>query len=252
MTSPSGCAIASSAAQSPGSRARRPRAGDDRPTTAPALAHRYRGALAQLGLRHLRVKPGRRAQTARPTLHPDARRQWAYSRISGSSPRAHGRITRFPPTLRLTRHTDPRPPSTSHETEAPRYELRLVDQRGSSSAAIGTRVSTTSKASRARPRRAAAGGPRQVRPARLAARGRARGQRGERRGSRRTARPRLALELIESGQAEALVVWKLDRLSHSRRRLRPAHGAQQAERVGARRLDLGVDTTTPSGKPSRT
>ena len=83
------------------------------------VAHAYRQALAELGLRHLRIRPYRpRTNGKAERFIQTLQNEWAYSRIYGSSPeraaalplylshynykRPHGSLGHQPPTARLT------------------------------------------------------------------------------------------------------------------------------------------------------
>ena len=90
------------------------------------VAHAYADALADLGLRHLRIRPDR------PRTNGKAERfiqtllnEWAYARSTAAQTSEPPR-SRLPQALQLsptTRH--PRPPSTGLEAEQPRWELQL-------------------------------------------------------------------------------------------------------------------------------
>jgi len=59
---------------------------------------------------------------------------------------------------------------------------------------------------------------------------------------------RQALQMIESGQADALVVAKLDRLSRSLLDFAALMDRARRKKWALAALDLGVDTSTPSGE----
>ena len=86
------------------------------------IAHAYAAALRELGLKHLRIRPGRpRTNGKAERLIQTLLNEWAYARIYGSSQRTHSgpaplpRPIQLPPTTR-----QPRPPTTGLETEQPR------------------------------------------------------------------------------------------------------------------------------------
>ena len=83
------------------------------------VAHTYRQALAELGLRHLRIRPYRpRTNGKAERFIQTLQNEWAYGRIYGSSPeraaalplylshhnfrRPHGSLGHQPPATRLT------------------------------------------------------------------------------------------------------------------------------------------------------
>ena len=82
------------------------------------VAHAYRNALRSLGLKHLRIKPGRpRTNGKAERLIQTLLNEWAYARIYGSSAeraaalplyldrynyrRPHGALAKQPPAARL-------------------------------------------------------------------------------------------------------------------------------------------------------
>jgi DNA invertase Pin-like site-specific DNA recombinase len=67
--------------------------------------------------------------------------------------------------------------------------------------------------------------------------------------SRLTGRVPRCLELLRAGQAEALVVSKLDRLSHSLADFARLLELANKQGWGVVAIDLGIDTTTPAGEP---
>ena len=86
------------------------------------ISHAYAAALAELGLRHLRIRP------RRPRTNGKAERfiqtllnEWAYDRIYGSSDERAASAPPLPPPIQLPTTTrQPRPPTTGLETEQPR------------------------------------------------------------------------------------------------------------------------------------